>query len=92
MGEFRGNLARGGTGKGVELSERDHWICEQVGQKLKELGLYFVGLDVIGDYLTEINMTSPTCVRELDSLYNINISAQLMDVIESYKHGNLHSC
>lgn len=87
-GEFRGNLARGGTGKGVELSERDRWICAQLGPKLKEMGLYFVGLDVIGDYLTEINVTSPTCIRELDSLYNISIGAQLMDVIESYKQGN----
>lgn len=87
-GEFRGNLARGGSGKGVELSERDRWICEQVGSKLKDLGLYFVGLDVIGDYLTEINVTSPTCIRELDSLYNISIGAQLMDVIERYKQGN----
>jgi glutathione synthase len=84
-GEFRGNLARGGTGKGVELSERDRWICQQVGPKLREMGLFFVGLDVIGDYLTEINVTSPTCIRELDSLYNIDISGQLMDVLEKYK-------
>ena len=84
-GEFRGNLARGGTGKGVELTERDHWICQQVGSKLREMGLFFVGLDVIGDYLTEINVTSPTCIRELDSLYNIDISGQLMDVLEKHK-------
>ena len=84
-GEFRGNLARGGRGKGLELSKRDRWICQQVGPKLREMGLFFVGLDVIGDYLTEINITSPTCIRELDSLYNINISEQLMGVLEKYK-------
>jgi glutathione synthase len=81
-GETRGNLAAGGTGVGVELSDQDRWICQQVAPTLKEKGLVFVGLDVIGDYLTEINVTSPTCIRELDSQYNINISATLMDVIE----------
>ena len=81
-GEFRGNLARGGTGKGVKLSDRDKWICQQVGPRLKEMGLMFVGLDVIGDYLTEINVTSPTCIRELDNLYNIDIAGQLIDTIE----------
>ena len=83
-GEIRGNLARGGSGKGVELSERDRWICQQVGPKLRDMGLVFVGLDVIGDYLTEINVTSPTCIRELDSLYNIDIGSQLMDSLENY--------
>ena len=81
-GEVRGNLARGGNGQGVELSDRDRWICEQVGPKLREMGLIFVGMDVIGDYLTEINVTSPTCIRELDSLYNIDIASQLMDALE----------
>jgi glutathione synthase len=81
-GEVRGNLARGGTGKGVELSDRDRWICEQVGPHCREMGLLFVGLDVIGDYLTEINVTSPTCIRELDSLYNLDIAGQLMDALE----------
>ena len=81
-GETRGNLAAGGTGVGVELSGRDRWICEQVAPTLKAKGLLFVGLDVIGDYLTEINVTSPTCIRELDNQYDINISAKLMDVIE----------
>lgn len=80
--ETRGNLAAGGRGEGVELSERDLWICEQVGPTLRERGLLFVGLDVIGDYLTEINVTSPTCIRELDKIYSLNISAQLMDCIE----------
>ncbi|KAB7624470.1 glutathione synthase [Alkalilimnicola sp. S0819] len=81
-GETRGNLAAGGRGEGVALSDRDRWIAEQVGPTLREMGLLFVGLDVIGDFLTEINVTSPTCVRELDALYGINISAQLLDVIE----------
>ena len=81
QGEFRGNLAAGGTGIGVPLSERDRWICAQVGPALREKGLLFVGLDVIGDYLTEINVTSPTCIRELDRIYDLHIGAKLMDVI-----------
>ena len=80
-GESRGNLAAGGTGKGVELSDRDRWICEQVGPSLREHGIIFAGLDVIGDYLTEINVTSPTCIRELDREYNSDIAGQLMDAI-----------
>ena len=87
-GEVRGNLARGGSGQGVELSDRDRWICEQVGPRLREMGLIFVGMDVIGDYLTEINVTSPTCIRELDSLYNIDIASQLMDALEKRKQTN----
>jgi glutathione synthase len=67
---------------GVPLSDRDRWICAQVGPKLRAKGLVFVGLDVIGEYLTEINVTSPTCIRELDALYGINISARLLDAIE----------
>jgi glutathione synthase len=80
-GESRGNLAAGGTGKGVELSERDRWICQQVGPTLREQGIIFAGLDVIGDYLTEINVTSPTCIRELDRLYHADIAGQLMAAI-----------
>ncbi len=82
-GETRANLASGGQGVGVALSERDQWICAQVGPALRERGLLFVGLDVIGDYLTEINVTSPTCIRELDQLYGLDISARLMDRIEA---------
>jgi glutathione synthase len=82
QGETRGNLAAGGQGLGMELSERDYWICQQVGDTLRKKGLMFVGLDVIGDYLTEINVTSPTCIRELDAIYSLNISATLMDVID----------
>jgi len=81
-GENRGNLAAGGRAEGVALSERDHWICEQLAATLKKKGLLFVGIDVIGDFLTEINVTSPTCIRELDELYNLNIAGQLMDSIE----------
>jgi glutathione synthase len=80
-GENRGNLAAGATGIGVDLSERDRWICAQVGSTLREQGLMFVGLDVIGDYLTEINVTSPTCIRELDAQYNTDIAGQLLDAI-----------
>lgn len=80
-GETRANLAVGGKGKRVKLSERDYWICQQLGPSLREKGLIFVGLDVIGDYLTEINITSPTGIRELDEQCNLNISAQLLDAI-----------
>ena len=80
--ETRGNLAAGGTAKGVELSDRDRWICDQVGPTLKENGLLFVGLDVIGDYLTEVNVTSPTCIRELDEIFNLDIAGDLMNCIE----------
>jgi len=81
VGETRGNLAAGGTGVPQPLTERDHWIAQQVGPSLKEKGLLFVGLDVIGDYLTEINVTSPTCIRELDAGYDLDIGGQLMDCI-----------
>ena len=81
-GEFRGNLAVGGTGLVKPLSERDLWIAEQVSPVLKEKGLIFVGLDVIGDYLTEINVTSPTCVREINKLHNTAIGETLMEAIE----------
>src|SRR5690625_115117 len=81
-GETRGNIAAGGRGVGVELSERDHWIVEQLAPTLDEHGLIFVGLDVIGDYLTEVNVTSPTCLRELDAIYGLNISADFFDAIE----------
>jgi len=81
-GDNRGNLAAGGRGEGVPLSDRDYWIAEQVGPALRERGILFAGLDVIGDYLTEINVTSPTCIRELDNQFGLNISAQLLDRIE----------
>ena len=81
-GETRGNLAAGGTAKGQPLTDRDRWICEQVGPTLKEKGLLFVGIDVIGDYLTEINVTSPTCIRELDQQFDLDIAGDLMTAIE----------
>ena len=81
-GETRGNLAAGGTGVGTPLSERDRWICDQVGPTLVKDGLWFVGLDVIGDYLTEINVTSPTCIRELDREYGLDIAGDLIQVME----------
>lgn len=81
-GETRGNLAAGGTGRPQPLTERDRWIAAQVGPKLREMGLLFVGLDVIGDSLTEINVTSPTCAREIDAAYNTDISGKLIAAIE----------
>ena len=81
--EFRGNLAAGGRGEGRPLSDRDRWIAAQVGPEMKRRGMLFVGLDVIGDYLTEVNVTSPTCIRELDALYGLNIAGELFDVIEA---------
>ncbi len=83
-GETRGNLAAGGRGEGHPLSERDHWIAKQVGPRLREMGILFAGLDVIGDYLTEINITSPTCIRELDSRFNLNIADQLMTAVKRH--------
>ncbi len=80
-GETRGNLAAGGTGVAQPLSDRDRWIVDQVGPTLVEKGLLFVGLDVIGDYLTEINVTSPTCVREIDKAYGLDIAGELMTCI-----------
>lgn len=82
-GESRGNLAAGGSGEVRELTDRDRWICEQVGENLRSRGLIFTGIDVIGDYLTEINVTSPTCVREIDRDRGIDIAGQLMDCIEA---------
>ena len=80
-GETRGNLAAGGRGEARPLTERDRWIAAQVGPVLRERGLLFVGLDVIGDYLTEINVTSPTCIREIDAAFQTDIGGQLMDAI-----------
>ncbi|OGT46945.1 MAG: glutathione synthase [Gammaproteobacteria bacterium RIFCSPHIGHO2_12_FULL_38_11] len=81
--DFRGNLAAGAVGKGCELTSRDKWICEQVGPVLREKGLLFAGLDIIGDYLTEINVTSPTCARELNQLFELDIASDFLDAIEA---------
>lgn len=82
-GESRGNLAAGGRAEARPLTPRDRWIAETVGPELKRRGLMFVGLDVIGDFLTEINVTSPTCVRELDEAFGLNIAGLLFDAIEA---------
>ena len=82
-GESRGNLAAGGRAEGRLLTEQDRWIADQVGPTLREKGLVFVGIDVIGDKLTEINVTSPTCVQELDKQFGLNICGQLLDNIEA---------
>ncbi|HKK16086.1 MAG TPA: glutathione synthase [Gammaproteobacteria bacterium] len=81
-GDNRGNLAAGGTGRGAELTDRDMEICKTVGPVLRDMGLVFVGLDIIGNYLTEINVTSPTCIREIDSIFKQNIASDLMQVIK----------
>jgi len=81
-GELRGNLAAGASAVARSLTERDLWICEQVGPKLKELGLVLVGLDIIGDYLTEINVTSPTCFREYESLCDIDVAHSFIEEVE----------
>ena len=81
--EFRGNLAAGGRGEGRPLSERDRWIASEVGPEMKRRGMLFVGLDVIGDYLTEVNVTSPTCIRELDAQFGLNIAGRLFDAIDA---------
>lgn len=84
-GETRGNIAAGGRGEGRPLTDRDREICAAVGPELVARGLWFVGLDVIGDSLTEINITSPTCVRELDNQFDLNIAGMLFDAVEAGK-------
>jgi glutathione synthase len=85
VGETRGNLAAGGSGVAMPISEREQWIADQVGPTLQKMGILFAGLDVIGDYLTEINVTSPTCIREIDAQFNLDIASQLMNTIEAIK-------
>jgi glutathione synthase len=79
----RGNLVVGATGVGQELSATDRAICEQVGPVLRDAGVLFAGIDVIGDFLTEVNVTSPTGIRELDKLFDLNIAGLLFDAIQS---------
>jgi glutathione synthase len=79
--DFRGNLAAGGRGVGQPLSERDRWIAAEVGPELARRGILLAGLDVIGDYLTEVNVTSPTCARELDAQFGLNIAGLVFDAI-----------
>ena len=85
--DFRGNLAAGGKGVGVPLSARDRWIAAEVGPELVRRGMRFVGLDVIGDWLTEVNVTSPTCARELDAQFGLNIAGMLFDRLEATRTG-----
>ena len=80
-GETRGNLAAGGTGVAVPLTTRDREIISKIGPKLVEKGVLFAGVDVIGDWVTEINVTSPTCARELDAQCSLDIGGQFMEVI-----------
>lgn len=81
-GESRANLARGGRGEGQAINEHDRQLAQAVGKILKQRGILLAGLDVIGDYVTEINITSPTCIRELDKAFSVNISGLLFDAIE----------
>ena len=81
-GEARANLAAGGRGVGQPINERDRWIANQIGPELVNRGLMFVGIDVIGDFLTEINVTCPTCIRELDTQFSLDIAGMLMDAVE----------
>lgn len=83
IGDFRGNLAAGATGVGVSLTERDYWLCAQIAPILQAKGLVFVGLDVIGDYITEINITSPTCVQEIKREHGVDASVELLNCIEN---------
>src|SRR5579859_2886203 len=82
LGETRGNLAAGGTGVAQPLTERDLEIARALGPELKAAGLLLVGLDVIGDYLTEVNVTSPTCMREIADQTGFNVAAMMIDAIE----------
>jgi len=84
LGETRGNLAAGGKGEVRALTARDQWIAAQVGPILKEKGLWFVGLDVIGDYLTEINVTSPTCLREIEAATSLGIADSLIAILQKH--------
>lgn len=80
--EHRGNIHIGGTGKQCEITDRDRELCEMIAPRLKRDGLYFVGLDVIGDWITEINVTSPTCLVEINNLYGVKLERQLIDFVE----------
>ncbi|NCF14884.1 MAG: glutathione synthase [Gammaproteobacteria bacterium] len=81
--DHRGNMVAGAVTRGQELSDRDRWICEQVGPALRDAGVLFAGIDVIGDYLTEVNVTSPTGIRELDKQFDLNIAGNMFDAIQA---------
>ncbi len=80
--DHRGNLVMGAQGVGQPLSDADRAICEQVGPALRDAGVIFAGIDVIGDYLTEVNVTSPTGIRELDKQFDLNIAGLMFDAVE----------
>ncbi len=82
LGELRGNLAAGARGEVVEITDRDRWICAEIAPTLREKGLYFVGIDVIGDYLTEINVTSPTCVRQIEAATGLDIAGDYLRCLQ----------
>ena len=84
-GELRGNLAAGARGEVVEITARDRWICAEIAPTLRDKGLYFVGIDVIGDYLTEINVTSPTCVRQIEAATGLDIAGDYLRTLEKIK-------
>jgi glutathione synthase len=81
--DHRGNMVAGAVTRGQELSDQDRWICEQVGPALRDAGVLFAGIDVIGDYLTEVNVTSPTGIRELDKQFDLNIAGNMFDAIQA---------
>ncbi len=83
----RGNLAAGAKGVGRPLDERDRWLAARIGPALRERGMLFVGLDVIGGYVTEINVTSPTGVRELDRQFGLDVGARLVEAVEKRRTG-----
>lgn len=83
-GELRGNLAAGASAVARSLTERDMWICKEVGPSLVEKGLLLVGLDIIGDYLTEINVTSPTCFKEYKELCDIDVAKVFIEAVEEF--------
>ncbi|KGP63550.1 glutathione synthetase [Legionella norrlandica] len=85
-GDLRGNLAAGAKGEVVPITARDKWICEQIAPVLKEKGLYFVGIDVIGDYLTEINVTSPTCIQEIAAETGLDIAGDYLRCLEQLRN------
>lgn len=81
-GDFRANIAVGAEARPVELDERDRELCSKIGPTLREEGIYFAGIDVIGGLLTEVNVTSPTCIREIDRFFDLNVAADLLDALE----------
>ncbi len=90
VGDFRANLAAGGRGVPTDLTERERWICREIGPTLRERGLHFVGIDVIDGWLTEINVTSPTGIRQIDRHFGVNVAGLLFDALEeSVKAGRV---